>query len=44
MRQGGALRQSGEACLVADCNEVQVLCEQLNQAKQVARGIKDVLV
>lgn len=35
-----------EGCIVlmADCNEVQELREQLYQAKQVVRGIKDVLV
>jgi len=27
--------------LMADCNEVQELREQLYQAKQVVRGIKD---
>jgi toxic protein SymE len=35
-----------EACIVlmAESNEVQELREQLYQAKQVVKGIKDVLV
>jgi len=30
--------------LMADCNEVQELREQFYQAKQVVKGVKDVLV
>lgn len=35
-----------EGCIVlmADCNEVQELREQLYQARQVVKGIKDALV
>ena len=34
----------GRIVLMADNNEVQELREQLYQAKQVVKGIKDVLV
>ncbi|WP_447206048.1 hypothetical protein [Enterobacter huaxiensis] len=34
----------GGIVLMADCNEVQQLREQLYQAKHVVKGIKDVLV
>ncbi|MEY8713641.1 hypothetical protein [Mangrovibacter phragmitis] len=42
----GVTVKISEGCIVlmADCNEVQELREQLYQAKQVVRGIKDVLV
>ncbi|EAO4364913.1 type I toxin-antitoxin system SymE family toxin [Salmonella enterica subsp. enterica serovar Bere] len=42
----GVTVKISDGCIVlmADGNEVQKLCEQLYQAEQVVKGVKDVLV